>query len=54
MIGCINNILTSIFSSVNFIYVHIFFRQYESQEPGTYTLYRNMDDSGNINEVLCW
>ncbi|XP_065937728.1 von Willebrand factor D and EGF domain-containing protein [Magallana gigas] len=26
-------------------------RHYDSQEPGTYTLYKNKDPSGNINEI---
>lgn len=29
----------------------LIFRHYESQEPGTYTLYKNKDPVGNINEV---
>lgn len=32
----------------------LLFRHYESQEPGTYTLYRNKDPVGNINEVNFW
>lgn len=29
----------------------LLFRHYESQEPGTYTLYKNKDPLENINEV---
>ncbi|XP_062599868.1 von Willebrand factor D and EGF domain-containing protein-like [Saccostrea cucullata] len=26
-------------------------KHYDSQNPGTYTLYRNMDEAGNVNEI---
>lgn len=32
----------------------LLFRHYESQEPGTYTLYKNKDPLENINEVKFW
>lgn len=37
-------------SSIN-RYIKYFDREYESQEPGTYILYRRVDGFGNVNEV---